>query len=104
MPAFERSALCVPKSLGAGGTGNAAGGTEGYAERGHGETAVRVEVHLPKLLKGGMRAGTECGAIEYAVNGVVLQRVPLVCERTVKRANAWTCAADFVAQRVIRGN
>ena len=81
VPAFEQNALCVPKSL--------------VSE------LVKINLRLPKLLKGGMQAGAELGAIEYTMNGIVLQTVPLVCERTVKRANLWICAADLIAQKSI---
>ena len=87
VPAFEQSALCAPKSL--------------VSELGNGDADIKINLRLPKLLKGGMQAGAELGAIEYTMNGIVLQTVPLVCERTVKRANLWICAADLIAQKSI---
>ena len=87
VPAFEQSALCVPKSL--------------VSELGDGDADIKINLRLPKLLKGGMQSGAELGAIEYTMNGIVLQTVPLVCERTAKRANPWICAADFIAQKAI---
>lgn len=87
VPAFRKDALCVPKSV--------------APESDAGDADIKINLRLPKLLKGGIKAGTEAGAIEYTLNGVVLQSVPLVCERTAKRANPWICAADFIAQKAI---
>ena len=62
------------------------------------EKEVEVSVELPESIKGRVTAGLEYGRITYSINGRILQTIPLVAERTEKKANAWLCAADFFAQ------
>lgn len=62
------------------------------------EKEVEIAITLPKKIAGAVNAGDEYGAIEYSIHGHVLQKIPLVAERTEKTAHPWLCAADFFAQ------
>ncbi len=84
VPAYKPEALCVPI----------------VAARNKEEplSDVRINLVLPAVLKGTMSAGDEHGAIEYYLGENLLQRIPLVAERSEKRASPWLCAADLFAQ------
>ncbi len=63
---------------------------------------VKINLVLPKVIKGTVDCGQVYGEIQYLMNGYVLQKIPLVADRNVKRANWWICAADFVAQIALK--
>ena len=63
---------------------------------------VSVQVRIPRVIRGAVRAGDALGTLEYRMNGIVLEKIPLTAERTIRRAHWWLCAADLPAQLVLR--
>ena len=48
-------------------------------------------------MKGKTVAGEKCGAIEYWMGEHLLESIPLICEKSEKKANFWISAADMLA-------
>ncbi len=63
---------------------------------------ISINLVLPAKIKGPVTAGTEYGAIEYRLNGHLLESIPLVSERTIKKACLWLRAADIPAQLILK--
>ena len=88
VPAYKPESLLVPKVI--------ARNPERAAEE------VEVRLDLPKSLKGHIEKGREYGSIKYVLNGNVLETIPLVAQRDLKKANFWLCSADFLAEILYR--
>lgn len=58
---------------------------------------IKINLVLPESIKGKTVAGEKYGAIEYWMGEHLLESIPLVCERTEKKANFWVSAADMLA-------
>lgn len=58
---------------------------------------VKINLVLPEIIKGKTTAGEKYGAIEYWLGEHLLESIPLVSERTQKKANFWISAADMLA-------
>lgn len=58
---------------------------------------IKINLFLPESIKGKTVAGEKYGAIEYWLGEHMLESIPLVCERTEKKANFWVSAADMLA-------
>ena len=63
---------------------------------------VRVLVNLPKFIEGGTVVATEYGSIEYVLNDVILQKIPLVADRHILKTNPFVSATDFVARLILK--
>lgn len=65
---------------------------------------VKTELHVPKALYLGATCGSTYGTITYTLNGVTLQTVPLVADRTVVQTSllkkAWGKAQYFFITKV----
>lgn len=88
VPAWSPKALCVPVS--------AAENPENALEE------VKINLVLPEFIKGQIEAGNEYGKIEYFLNGLLLETIPLVADRPAERANWWICAADEIAKAALK--
>lgn len=88
IPAFSPKALSVPVV--------AAADPENALKE------VKINLVLPEVIKGTVDCGKVYGEIQYLMNSYVLQKIPLVADRNVKRANWWICAADFIAQIALK--
>ena len=84
VPAYKPESLLVPRIIAK------------NAEKASDE--VKIELDVPETLNGKIEKGGEYGSIKYVLNGYVLETVPLVAERELKKANFWLCAADFLAK------
>lgn len=62
---------------------------------------VKTDVEFPTYISGKTKAGTIYGKIVYSVKGVVLQEIPLMCDRNIQKANIFIRLADSVAQFVL---
>jgi len=82
VPAFEVSVETVPFIIGDSMTENLA--------------QVQVVVDVPSALKGDVLLGYEYGEIRVELGDYVLDRIPLVADRNVSKANAVIRAADAV--------
>ncbi|MBQ1174836.1 MAG: hypothetical protein IIX56_00320, partial [Treponema sp.] len=58
---------------------------------------VKINLVLPEKMKGKTVAGEKCGAIEYWMGEHLLESIPLICEKSEKKANFWVSAADMLA-------
>lgn len=84
VPAYRPESLTVPAAA------------FGSPENPAGQISVRV--NLPESVRNGTAAGTPLGSVEYSMAGVLLETVPLVADRTVRKANFLIAAADQAAQ------
>ena len=84
VPAYKPKALTVPRNI--------AESPETAANE------VKINLNLPKKIKGSLLCGTPCGSIEYTLNGIILETIPLVSDRTIEKANLWIRFADLLAQ------
>lgn len=62
---------------------------------------VKVIVNLPHYIEKGTIIGTQYGNIQYALDGKILQTIPLTADRTIKKAPAFIRAADIAAKLII---
>lgn len=88
VPAYKPEALTIPVI--------AAKNPENALEE------VNINLVLPRILKGPVKAGQEYGAIEYYLGEHLLERIPLVSDRNEETVNFWLSAADFFAALTIR--
>lgn len=65
------------------------------------ENEVKINLELPKMIKGNVKAGNIYGKIEYFLGGKKLQSIPLVAQQNVKQASLWIRFADLVASAVL---
>ncbi len=62
---------------------------------------VKVITTIPGYLKGEIIPGTEYGSVSFELDGYILDTVPLVADRSVKRANIFVQLADTIVYSVI---
>ena len=72
--AYKPSALTVPRAI--------------AKNPWHAESEVTRNVVVPAYLKGNIKAGEAYGYVEYSVGSYVLEKIPLVSDRTLKNAPA----------------
>ena len=58
--------------------------------------AVRVEVKLPDYCWGSVDQGAQYGSIEVSVGDYLLEEIPLVADRNLKKSNVFTAMADSI--------
>lgn len=63
---------------------------------------VQINLVLPDKIKGAVNPAKEFGYIEYTLNGHILESIPLVSEKEIKKACLWVRAADLVSQFVLK--
>lgn len=61
---------------------------------------VKVITKLPDYLEGNIEAGTEYGKVEFVLDDFILDSVPLVADRSVKKANLFIRAADSIIYKI----
>ena len=83
VPAYQPEALCVP--------------VRAASKPKDALNEVSVQINAPRIIRGTVQAGDTLGFIEYKMNGITLERIPLTADRTARRANWWLCAADILA-------
>lgn len=88
VPAYKPKALTVPVT--------AAQNREKPLEE------VQINLVLPDKIKGAVNPAREFGYIEYTLNGHILESIPLVSEKEIKKACLWVRAADLVSQFVLK--
>lgn len=86
IPAYMPDALDVPVSL--------AENKEKAA------LEVSVQIHLPEQISGSVQMGKSMGVIDYMMNGVVLESIPLIIEKSVEEANPWIKACDWLSEQI----
>ena len=59
---------------------------------------IKTDVEFPKYISGKVEAGTEFGKIIYSVNGIILEEIPLIADRTIEKSNFFISIADSLAQ------
>ena len=59
-------------------------------------TAVKAEVQLPDFCWGSVEQGNVLGKIVIYADGYLLQEIPLVADRSLRKANVITAASDYV--------
>lgn len=62
--------------------------------------ALRVEVHLPDFCWGQVEQGQPYGKITIHINDYLLQEIPLVADRSLKKARILSTASDFILSRI----
>ncbi len=62
--------------------------------------ALSVEVQLPSYCWGSVEQGQQCGKITISINDYHLQEIPLVADRTLKKACILSTASDFLLSRI----
>lgn len=62
---------------------------------------VKVITTIPGYLKGEIIPGTEYGSVSFELDDYVLDTVPLVADRSVKKANIFVQLADTIVYSVI---
>ncbi len=87
VPAWEPKALTIPINI--------ANDAEDAVNE------VKINIELPKMLKGSIRAGDEYGKIEYFLAGKKLQAIPLVAQQNVEKASLWIRFADLCASAAL---
>ncbi len=62
--------------------------------------ALSVEVQLPSYCWGSVEQGQQCGKITISINDYLLQKIPLVADRNLKKGNIFTAASDAILSRI----
>ena len=62
--------------------------------------SLRVEVHLPDYCWGQVEQGQPYGKITIHINNYLLQEIPLVADRTLKKARILSTASDLILSRI----
>lgn len=62
--------------------------------------ALRVEVHLPDYCWGQIEQGQPYGKITIHINDYQLQEIPLVADRSLKKARILSTASDLILSRI----
>ena len=62
--------------------------------------ALRVEVHLPDYCWGQVEQGQPYGKITISINDYLLQEIPLVADRSLKKARILSTASDLILSRI----
>ena len=86
VPAFKPEALNVPVAL--------------ANDKSIAALEVSVVVHVPEVIRGGVEQGKSLGLIDYMMNGVLLESIPLVVQESVADANSWNKAADWLSEKI----
>lgn len=87
VPSYKPEALLIPKVL--------LNNQESIKDN------VKINLVLPKKLRGKITQGTELGYIEYKLNDKLLESIPLVAEKNIKQANPFIYFIDLLAQIVL---
>ena len=62
--------------------------------------ALRIEVQLPDYCWGQIEQGQSYGKIKISINDYLLQEIPLVADRSIKKATVFSAASDFILSRI----
>lgn len=62
--------------------------------------ALRIEVHLPDYCWGKVEQGQPYGKITISINDYLLQEIPLVADRSLKKSSVLCTASDFILSRI----
>ncbi len=62
--------------------------------------ALRIEVHLPDYCWGQIEQGQPYGKITIHINDYLLQEIPLVADRSLKKACILSTASDLILSRI----
>ena len=62
--------------------------------------ALRIEVQLPDYCWGQIEQGHPYGKITISINDYLLQEIPLVADRSLKKATVFSAASDFILSRI----
>ena len=62
--------------------------------------ALQVDVHLPDYCWGQIEQGQPYGKITIHINNYLLQEIPLVADRSLKKACILSTASDFILSRI----
>ena len=62
--------------------------------------AVRVEVKLPDYCWGSVEQGAQYGSIVISIGDYVLEEIPLVADRSLKKGNIFVSAADSILSKI----
>ena len=63
---------------------------------------VSINLILPDKIKGAVNPAQEFGCIEYIMNEHILESIPLVSEKEIKKACLWIRAADLLSQLALK--
>lgn len=77
VPAYNDKTIAVPKNL----------------------ENTNVEVKLPAYSWGSVERGEVLGTIEISAGGYLLDEIPLVADRSLKKGNIFTAASDLILKR-----
>ena len=61
--------------------------------------AVKVEVNLPAFTWGSVEQGEQLGSIKISVNDYLLEEIPLLADRSLKKGNVLLNASDLILSR-----
>ena len=62
--------------------------------------ALRIEVQLPDYCWGQIEQGQPYGKITISINDYLLQEIPLVADRSLKKSSVFSSASDFILSRI----
>ena len=62
--------------------------------------SLRIEVHLPDYCWGQIEQGQPYGKITISINDYLLQEIPLVADRSLKKSSVLCTASDFILSRI----
>ena len=62
--------------------------------------SLRIEVHLPDYCWGKVEQGQPYGKITISINDYLLQEIPLVADRSLKKSSVFCTASDFILSRI----
>ena len=62
--------------------------------------SLRIEVHLPDYCWGKVEQGQPYGKITISINDYLLQEIPLVADRSLKKSSVLCTASDFILSRI----
>ncbi len=66
--------------------------------------SLRIEVHLPDYCWGKVEQGQPYGKITISINDYLLQEIPLVADRNLKKSSVFCTASDFILSRIFMLN
>ncbi len=66
--------------------------------------SLRIEVHLPDYCWGKVEQGQPYGKITISINDYLLQEIPLVADRSLKKSSVLCTASDFILSRIFMLN
>lgn len=62
--------------------------------------SLRIEVHLPDYCWGKVEQGQPYGKITISINDYLLQEIPLVADRSLKKSSVLCTTSDFILSRI----